>query len=144
MATYWDPRRELRELRAQIEQAFRAARHSEQSTRPTGEIMPPVDYTATADAFYIVMDLPGVAKDQVEVNVEEGVLIIRGHKAAGTEKDGRLVRSERAVGPFVRTLPISNDANVEDITARLRNGELEVRIGRRRKPAISRVDITVE
>ena len=140
----WNPRREIRELQAQVEEAFRVAQQRERFARPVGAITPPLDFTATREAFYVVMDLPGVTKEEVRVQVERGALVVSGKKYEPGMTEGRLVRRERQYGGFARTIPLPEEADLGDVVAKLRRGELEVRIGRKAEAGPRRVEVAVE
>lgn len=76
-------------------------------------------------------DLPGITKDDLNVRVVEGNLLISGerrHEEKVERKD--YLRVERHTGTFNRTIPLPEGVNREGITASLKEGILEVRIPR--------------
>ena len=77
--------------------------------------------------YVVRADLPGLTKDDVKVNVENGVLTIQGERKqeAETTKDG-WYRSERSYGAFYRTLPLPDGVKTDQIDATFKNGVLEV------------------
>lgn len=77
--------------------------------------------------FVVRADLPGLTKDDVKVNVENGVLTIQGERKqeAETTNDG-WHRSERSYGAFYRTLPLPDGVKTDQIDATFKNGVLEV------------------
>ena len=144
MRYYRDPQREIRQMHAQVEQAFRSAQERERVAQPVVRARPPLDFSATAEAFYVILDLPGVAREDVDVHVEPGSLVIRGSKRRDESEGGRLVRQERLYGQFTRTVPLPSEADIGDVSATLRRGELEVRIGRKPEAGPRRVEVTAE
>lgn len=92
-------------------------RNSEvESQEPPLPVLPPVDVRETADSYQIVVDLPGVARDDLDVRVEKSRLQIFGLRRLA---DGRAVRYQRTfrLGPAVES---------GGIEARLQSGVLEV------------------
>lgn len=142
---YWDPRREIRELRARVEQAFRTAHCQERTCRPAGLLAPAVDMLAGPEGYRILLDLPGTGREDLNIHVERGALTISGKKPMLQQPEGgTVVRRERTYGAFSRTVPLPDEADLNQVTARLRHGELEIVIGRRTESAPRRVEITEE
>lgn len=143
MTYYWDPRHEIRELRARVEHAFRCAQQQERTCRPSGSVALPTDLSADADAFYVCLDLPGVTRQQVNVQVERGALIISGEKLVPEPPEGaRVVRRRRSYGAFSRIIPLPQEADLGRVSACLRQGQLEVTIPRQAEAPPHRVEIT--
>lgn len=130
-------------MKARVEQAFRCAQHQERVCRPAGQVLPPVDFTATADGFTVTLDLPGVRREDLDIQVERGALVISGNKALGNG-EGSVLRRERTYGTFKRALPLPDEADVSQVTASLKHGELRVKVGRRVAEAARRVEISEE
>ena len=96
---YWNPRREIRELRARVEQAFRQAAAHERTCRPAGGLIPPIDVSVGPEGVRVVMDLPGVRREDLSVTVERGALIICGCKPLGSKPLGWKPLGSKAAGP---------------------------------------------
>lgn len=104
---------------------------------------PRVDLKQTDEAFFITVDLPGVATDAINLQVDKGVLTIEGSRAEAELAEGETrVRQERHHGNFKRNFNLPDNANVEDITASSKHGVLEVRIGKQAQAQPRRIDIT--
>jgi HSP20 family protein len=98
----------------------------------TGLAVPSVDITETEDEYHVRAELPGVSKDDVTVELEQGVLSIRGEKKTRRdEKAERGRRLECSYGAFSRTISLPQDADADRISAEFRDGVLEVAIGKR-------------
>lgn len=77
--------------------------------------------------FVVKADLPGLKKEDVKVNVQEGMLVIEGErKQEVEEKKEGLYRTERTYGSFYRSLPLPEGAKLDKITANFKDGVLEV------------------
>lgn len=77
--------------------------------------------------FVVRADLPGLTKDDVKLNVENGVLTIQGERKQEVETtDDGWYRSERSYGAFYRTLPLPDGVKSDQINATFKNGVLEI------------------
>jgi HSP20 family protein len=124
------PLSEMIELQRRMGQVFEEARALQERVAEPRRRVPPADLSATADAYLIRMDLPGVAAEAVKVVAEEGLLVVRGAKVPGQPR-GRKVRAERQYGEFMRSFYLPSDAGGGRITVRLAEGVLTVEIARR-------------
>ena len=98
----------------------------------TGALQAPaVDITETDDKYCVRAELPGVDKGDVTVELEDGVLQIRGEKKSRrdekTEKGRRL---ECAYGAFSRGFSLPKDADADRITAEFKDGVLSISIAK--------------
>jgi HSP20 family protein len=98
----------------------------------SGELMtwaPRVDVTRHKDELVIRVDLPGVEKNDVKVNVAEDAVTIHGerHRAQEEERDG-VYRTERHYGAFYRTIALPAGAVPDQAKASFKNGVLEIRM----------------
>jgi HSP20 family protein len=76
-------------------------------------------------------ELPGVKKEDVQVTLDDGDLVIRGERKAEHEvKEQDYYRMERSYGSFQRRLPLPFDVKPEQVTANFKDGVLELRIPR--------------
>ncbi|MCC6727839.1 MAG: Hsp20/alpha crystallin family protein [Chthonomonadales bacterium] len=89
---------------------------------------PPVDIYETPDALVVEADLPGVGRDDLRVEVKDGILTIEGHARA--EAPGRSVYREFEMPSYRREFQLSDAVDVERISAQLRNGVLTLRLPR--------------
>jgi HSP20 family protein len=111
----------------------------------TAEWSPAVDIKEDTEKFLLLADIPGVKPEDIEVNMEAGVLTIKGEKKseAQTEKDG-YKRIERTCGSFYRRFSLPDTANAEAISAKSKQGVLEIVIPKREPEQPKRISITVE
>ncbi|GIX19124.1 Hsp20/alpha crystallin family protein [Erythrobacter cryptus] len=98
------------------------------SNRPVWR--PLADILETRDGFTVMLELPGVAAEDVEVSLENRQLSIRA-RAQGLESDElQLVHREYLPGDYERAFLLSDDLDGERIEAELKNGVLTVRVPR--------------
>ncbi|MGD9496580.1 MAG: Hsp20/alpha crystallin family protein [Armatimonadota bacterium] len=127
--TWADPTQNLLELRDRLyrllDESFvpgRAAR--------APDFSPPVDILATDDRVVILVEAPGMSRDQIQVQVDDTVVTIRGERRV-SEEDGRLLVRERPAGSFSRSFALAWSLDPETVEARLQDGLLEVSVRRR-------------
>src|SRR6516225_6381197 len=95
----------------------------------TPELMPSMDVTETDKEIEITAELPGLEEKDVQVNVADNVLTIKGEKKAQKEeKDKNYRMFERSYGSFYRTLELPSGSNLDNIKATLSNGVLKVTV----------------
>lgn len=88
---------------------------------------PPLEVTHKDGKFIVTVELPGIPKDELKVDVLEDALVIEGErKLAKEKKEQGFFKSERYYGKFSRTIPLPKGAKPEEIKAELNNGVLEV------------------
>ncbi|MGR3758655.1 Hsp20/alpha crystallin family protein [Roseobacteraceae bacterium NS-SX3] len=92
-------------------------------------LSPATEASSGKDAYDIAMELPGVAEDDIELTVDNGVLTIRGEKKTQSEKKGDTwYFSERQYGAFRRSFRLPEDADGQAATARMQDGVLHVSV----------------
>lgn len=92
---------------------------------------PAVDVVETDTEYRIHAALPAVKKEDLQVTIQDGVLTIRGERKARTEeKSAKRRRIEIEEGTFLRSFAMPDDADSEKVTAKYRDGVLEVSIAK--------------
>jgi HSP20 family protein len=90
-----------------------------------------VDATETDAAYVIKADLPGISKEQANVEVDEGRLIISYERVSEDKKETeKMIRMERHEGKSTRTFLLPDDADEDKIEAAYENGILTVQIAK--------------
>ena len=131
----WDPLRDLIALQEQIG-------HLVGSDAPGWT--PPVDLYETADAFVLTAELPGLARDQIEIHAEETRIVIRGARGGDAGRDipcEQYHRVERGHGRFSRAFSLPETIAVEAVSADLKDGILTVTIPKARDRGTRRIDV---
>lgn len=111
----------------------------------TTEWMPAVDVKEEDNQFVIHADIPGVKPEDIEVNLENGMLTIKGekHSESKTEKEG-YKRVERTQGAFYRRFNLPGAANSDAVVAKFKNGVLELAIPKCEAEKPKRITISTE
>ena len=92
---------------------------------------PLVDIRETADAYRLEVELPAVDPKDVRIAVEEGHLKVTGERrAADAETAGKVRRSERPHGTFMRSFRLPEDADADAIRATAEHGIIAITVGK--------------
>ena len=92
---------------------------------------PSSEAATTDDAYEISVELPGVAEEDLSVEVHHGVLTVSGEKRASREESGKnFYFSERTYGRFSRGFRLPADADADRVQARHKDGVLTIRIAK--------------
>lgn len=134
-----------RHLQDEIKQVFEKffnADDADASSVVTSQWVPRVDIKEEAERFVIFADLPGVDPEGIEVQMDKGILSIKGERSTGASEDGaRFSRVERAHGVFYRRFALPDSANPEGITAAGKHGVLEITIPKRPETTPRRIQV---
>ena len=88
---------------------------------------PAVDLVEHQNESIVVAELPGVAKEDIKISLEEELLTIKGErKATGFPDGARWIRSERSNGEFFRTIQLPHLVKTGSVAAELVNGVLKI------------------
>ncbi|XP_043690397.1 18.2 kDa class I heat shock protein-like [Telopea speciosissima] len=105
-----------------------------------------IDWKETPQAHVFKADLPGLKKEEVKVEVEDGrVLQISGERSREQEeKNDKWHHVERSSGKFLRRFRLPENAKMEQVKANMENGVLTVTVPKeeQRKPEVKTIDIS--
>lgn len=93
-------------------------------TKPVRQFVPAVDIYETEAAVNILAEMPGVAKNGVDINLEDGTLTIRGSRSDEENKNKTVLLKEYESGNYMRQFAISETIDQEKIEATMANGML--------------------
>lgn len=115
---------------------------TDESSVVTSQWVPLVDIVEESDKFVILADLPGVDPQQIDVQMEKGILTIRGERRLdhGTESQS-FARTERRHGSFHRRFALPDSADPDGISASGNNGVLEIVIPKRPETTPRRIPV---
>jgi HSP20 family protein len=105
-------------------QEKRELQRKEESTAPVRVFLPTTDIYETEQALTVVMEMPGVDKGNVEINVEDGDLTVEGGIDFGKYEALQPVYTEYNIGNFRRSFSLSNNIDQDKIRADMSDGVL--------------------
>jgi HSP20 family protein len=104
--------------------------------------IPPMDLVETEDHLILRADLPGIDRDEIEIEVKDGVLTVSGERRAQhEEKREGFHRVERSFGRFSRSLELPKGIEADNIEASFERGVLEVRMPKPAERKPTRIEI---
>ena len=138
----WTTNNPLHEEIKQVFDKFLNDTDTDASSVVTSQWVPRVDIKEEAERFVIFVDLPGVDPKDIEVNMDKGILSIKGERKAESRVESeRYSRVERAHGIFYRRFALPESANPEGIAATGKNGVLEIAIPKRPETTPRRITV---
>jgi HSP20 family protein len=142
----WDPFRELEEMSTRLNRVFGQvpARRGEEDGAFFADWAPAIDVQETEKEYLLKADLPEVKKEDVKVDVKEGILSVEGERKQEKEEKGKKFhRIERAYGKFVRRMAVPTDVDEQKIAAEFKDGVLNVHLPKSAAAKPKSIDITV-
>jgi HSP20 family protein len=98
----------------------------EEGTIPARTFLPTADIFEAEDALHVVLEMPGVEKDNINLSVREGVLNIEGRLDFAKYKDLQPLYTEYNVGNYSRSFRLSTSIDQNKIGAELKDGVLSL------------------
>jgi len=144
----WDPARELDTFQSDMNRLFDSFFGRRDASTPNGygrRWIPPMDLVETDEDLVLRADLPGLDRDDIEIEVKDNVLTVSGERKAEHEDKGEgFYRVERAFGRFSRSLDLPQGIDASRVSAGFNQGVLEVRVPKPEERKPTRVEIGSE
>ena len=104
-------------------------------------LRPPVDIYESSDGITVLADMPGVAKDRLNVRVEGNSLLIEGAIGVAPQEQMSALHAEVRATVYRRSFTLSNELETQKIEAALKDGQLTVRIPKRTELRARRIEV---
>ena len=144
----WDPFRDAAALQDRINRIFNESFGvSRELDDDSGlyDWRPPVDIYETADGFTLKVELAGVAKEDVSVEVKDNVLILKGERLLDPAiKDEQYYRKERAFGRFQRSFTLQESIKPDQVKASFKSGVLTISVPRPTEDKAKQISIDID
>jgi HSP20 family protein len=126
------------------EQAVAKKENNKLQAPAAGNIVPPVDIYEDGDCVTLFADLPGVSKENLDVQIDKDTLKVHGKRAAGngTENVTRWY-DEIPAKDFYRAFTIGEEIDREKISATINNGVLKLTLPKTEKTKPKKIDIKI-
>jgi HSP20 family protein len=132
----WNPWREFDDIFTNM-----AALPSENLSR--SEWLPVVDISETDNEFKIDVEIPAIARDDINVSVKDGVLTVTGERKVEKDTDGKTHRVERQYGSFSRSFRLPENVDEDAIGATSKDGVLYLVVAKKEKEGPRSIDVKV-
>ncbi len=141
----WDPWREMDDMLDRYSREVWRPRGAGQEVLKSGDWSPRVDIAETDGEFVIKAEIPEVKKEDVKVNVDNGVLCISGERRQEKEeKTKKLHRVERSYGSFTRSFTLPDNVDETKIRASFKDGMLNLSLPKTKAPKPKALEVKVE
>jgi HSP20 family protein len=128
----WTPYRDVMSVRDEMNRVFNevfSRSSNDDSTWYSGAWSPPVDIYETDDALVMKAELPGFSKDDINIELKDHTLVIKGERKREDEvQEGSYHRTERVYGAFQRSFMLPTTVDQEKVKAAYKDGVLELRL----------------
>jgi HSP20 family protein len=137
----FDPLADLLNLQEKMNRLFQESLSAEglDPSGLTGAWTPLADAHETADAYVVELEVPGLRRDDLDVQVDGPRLVVRGERRPGGQgRPERFYRMERSYGAFSRSFTFAGPVDPERVTAHLKDGLLRLELPKARARAAAR------
>ena len=109
--------------------------------KPLPRVSPATDILEREDGFYVFMDIPGVRREDLKIDINENELLVTGRALQGASEKETFLEVQFGPGEYVRAVSLSDRVDRENISANLKDGVLTLRLPRLEKTAPRRIPI---
>jgi HSP20 family protein len=141
----WNPFRELHDMQLRLDRLFGEAPFSRETEGSFfTDWAPAVDVQETEKEYLVKADLPEMKKEDVKVELRDGVLTIEGErKREKEEKDKKFHKVEREYGKFVRRFVLPTEIETAKVAAEFKDGVLNVHLPKTAVAAPKAIEVKV-
>src|ERR1044072_3846008 len=147
MSQQWNPLQDLMVLQDRMNRLFEdATQRRNQADAAAGDQFERADWTPASDiyenesGYLIAIDLPGIDRKALEIDIDDSRLVVKGTRAIA---ESRQHRSERPRGKFLRTFSVPSSVNQAMIGAEFKDGVLHIRLPKRTEQKPKKIEIKV-
>jgi len=147
MSQQWNPLQDLVVLQDRMNRLFEdATQRRAHADASSGDQFERADWTPAADiyetqsGYLIALDLPGIDREALEIDVDDNRLMVKGIRAI---EESRQHRSERPRGRFLRTFSVPASVEQGKIAADYKDGVLQIRLPKRTEQKAKKIDIKI-
>jgi HSP20 family protein len=106
---------------------------------------PAVDIVEEDQAYQVHVELPGLTKDDIKLNIKDNYLSISGEKKRESKvEEKNYQRTERIFGSFQRNFRLSDSVDVDKIEAEFKDGVLNVVIPKKKESLAKQIEVKVK
>ena len=147
MSQQWNPLQDLVLLQDRMNRLFQdATQRRTQADAGAGDEFERADWTPASDiyetesGYLIALDLPGIDRNALEIDIDDNRLVVKGVREVS---ESRQHRSERPRGKFLRTYSVPGSVDQAKIAAEYKDGVLQISLPKRTEQKPKKIDIKV-
>ena len=124
-----DPLQDLLSLQERMNRLFEESLKTRLDLEAGGQGWQPLaDVYEMPGAFVVLLELPGVEQEDVEIHVDGDVVVVRGQRKLGAARPERYHRMERSYGSFSRSFSLATEVDPEAVSAQFKDGLLRLEL----------------
>ena len=140
--TLYKPFRGLSPFRSEFDRVFDNLWGGSLFETANRDLVPALDLSEDENEIRVKVELPGVEKDEVDIHLKEGQLVIEGEKKSEEEAENEMqYLCERSYGSFQRVIQMPSTVDTEKVKASFKNGILEIIIAKKEETKPKKVNI---
>ena len=147
MSQQWNPLQDLMVLQDRMNRLFEdATQRRNQADAGSGDEFERADWTPASDiyetetGYLIAIDLPGINREALEIDIDDNRLVVKGVRAVA---ESRQHRTERPRGKFLRTYSVPGSVDQANIAAEYKDGVLQIRLPKQTEQKPKKIDIKI-
>jgi HSP20 family protein len=147
MSQQWNPLQDLVMLQDRMNRLFEdATQRRNQADAGAGDEFEREDWTTASDiyetesGYLIALDLPGIDRNAVEIDIDDNRLVVKGTRAIA---ESRQHRTERPRGKFLRTYSVPGSVDQGKIAAEYKDGVLQISLPKQTEQKPKKIDIKI-
>ena len=147
MSQQWNPLQDLVLLQDRMNRLFQdATQRRSQADAGAGDEFERADWTPASDiyetdsGYVIAIDLPGIDREALEIDIDDNRLVVKGTRPIA---ESRASRTERPRGKFLRTYSVPASVEQGKIAAEYKDGVLEISLPKRSEQKPKKIDIKI-
>jgi HSP20 family protein len=146
MSQQWNPLQDLMVLQDRMNRLFEDATQRRNQADGAGDEFERADWTPASDiyetesGYLIAIDLPGIDRNALEIDMDDNRLVVKGTRAIAESKQHR---SERPRGKFLRTYSVPGSVEHAKIAAEYKDGVLQISLPKRTEQKPKKIDIKI-
>lgn len=147
MSQQWNPLQDLLMLQDRMNRLFEdATQRRTQTDGEGGDEFERADWTPAADiyetesSYSIALDLPGIQREALKIDIDENRLLVKGTRLVSETKARR---RERPSGRFVRTFAVPSSVDQNKIDAEYKDGVLQIRLPKRAEQKAQKIEVKI-
>jgi HSP20 family protein len=136
------PNRTLRNLQREVDSLFDRFFNRTGDDDSSAVWAPQTDLVETDEDFQLRLDVPGMSKEDIDINLQNGTLTVSGERTSERTDEGEdYVRVERAFGNFHRTFTLPDAVDHENIEATYEDGVLSINVPKTEESTRRQIEI---
>jgi HSP20 family protein len=142
----WNPLQDLMVLQDRMNRLFEDATQRRTQAGEASDEFERADWTPAADiyetdtGYSIAIDLPGINREALEIDIDDNRLLVKGTRIVD---DARARRSERPRGRFLRSFTVPASIDQTRIAAEYKDGVLQIRLPKRAEQKAQKIEVKI-